>query len=129
MSSMRGGPRSVEPVTDAWTPPPADQCWSDPDEVLQVDARNRIVMRRVEWNEQLVDYAVVWTQLDEDGKYVEQVCIDCKHGTVHRHDGVPHSKSPRYHIRTIYSQSDVQESFSTSFDEVYDAYLASLEES
>ncbi|RKE60448.1 hypothetical protein DEU36_2890 [Microbacterium sp. AG238] len=95
---------------------------------MQVDEVNRIVTRRVEWDGQLVDYAIVWTRCGSDGEYVEQVCIDCRHGTVHRHDGYPHDENKKRVIRAIYSQEDVQESFRSSFDEVYDAYEASLEE-
>lgn len=115
-------------VGTRWVPPSPEECWEEPAELIQVDPRNRIIVRRVEWNDQLVDYAITWWSMNPADEYEERVCIDCKHGTVHRHDGTPHSKAPRRVIRDINSQEDVQQSFNTSFDEVYDAYLASVEE-
>jgi hypothetical protein len=115
----------VERVVDAWAPPPASEC-EESTIPTAVDPDNLITMRRVEYRGQLVDYAIIWTTRDGSGVWRERVCIDCKHGTVHRHDG-PHDASEPKFIRAILSQQDVQESFKSSFDEVYDAYLESVQ--
>ena len=81
-------------------------------------------MRRREWNDQLVDYAIIHARKSTDGEWAETTCIDTKHGTIHRHDG-PHTESEARVIRPIQSQEDVQQSFKPSYDEVYDSYLES----
>ena len=106
---------------DLWTPPPDEECDEPSPSFAQMDARNRITMRRKYWNKQLVDWAIIWTTTDDDGESYERVCIDCRHMFVHRHDG-PHRRDTAVVIRPIISQSDVQDSFDPAFDEVYDAY-------
>ncbi|PWJ64008.1 hypothetical protein B0H03_106136 [Rathayibacter iranicus NCPPB 2253 = VKM Ac-1602] len=44
------------------------------------------------------------------------------HGCVPRHDGPDHAQ-PFTHLRDIDSQADVQKSFDSSYDTVYNEYL------
>jgi hypothetical protein len=107
-----------------WTPPSASDCWEDTVSVA-VDVDNLITMRRLEWDGQLVEYAIIHSRKDSEGNWVEMTCIDTMHhGSVHRHDG-PHNLEEPKIIRAITTQADVQESFKPSYDEVYDSYLES----
>lgn len=109
----------------AWRPPPSAECWEETISV-PVDELNLISIRRVEWNGQLVEYAIVHSRLDSDRKWVEVTSIDTMHhGYVHRHNG-SHDRTEPILIREISSQSDVQQSFKSSYDEVYDSYLESV---
>jgi hypothetical protein len=108
-----------------WAPPPKDECWEETIPV-PVDPMNLITMRRVEWEDQLVEYAIIHSRKDSNGKWVEVTSIDTKfHGSVHRHDG-PHATTPYKVLRPILTQEDVQESFKSSYDEVYNSYLESV---
>ena len=106
---------------ELWIPPPLDEC----DEVtvpIEPDLTNRLTMRIVRWNGQLVDYAIIHSTLAMSGEWAEIACIDCCHSSVHRHSGRNNDKTPEI-IREIHSQQDVQDSFHDSYDEVYDGYL------
>ncbi len=80
-------------------------------------------VRRVTWNGQLVEYAVVLSFRESvDEAWVEIHSIDTKHhGCVHRHRDGDHTSWDE--IRPIQSQADVQSSFADSYDEVYSVYL------
>ena len=70
-----------------------------------------------------MEYAIVLSQSVTDGDWVEIASIDTlHHRTVHRHDGADHSTS-YIPIRDINSQQDVQDSFKSSFTEIYNVYL------
>lgn len=105
---------------EPWMPPDLAGCESD-EIATEPDSTNRIIMRRVRWHGQLVSYAVIHVRLDNDDQWVEISCIDCCHGTVHRHSGRNNGKKPEI-IRHISSQTDVQQSINSSFDEIYDNY-------
>jgi len=80
-------------------------------------------MRRLEYEGQLVEYAIIYSRKNFDDNYVEVMSIDTMHhGYVHRHDG-RHGDSQPLLMRPITSQDDVQQSFKPSYDEVYDSYL------
>lgn len=105
---------------EPWVPPDLADC--DSDEVItEPDSTNRIIMRRVRWQGRLVSYAVIHVRLNNYDQWEEISCIDCCHGTVHRHSGRNNGKQPEI-IRPITSQTDVQQSFNSSFDEIYDNY-------
>lgn len=86
----------------------------------------RIIYRQRLFRNQLVEYAVILVTKNGD-RWREIMCIDTKHGTVHRHFG-PHDAQPPAVIRPITSQQDVQQSFSASYDEVYDHYQSLQDE-
>src|SRR4051812_18823678 len=96
MTRATGGPANAGATStdsdEEWTPPPKEECWEETVPIA-VDTRNQITTRRVEWEGQLVDYAIIHSRKDDDGNWVEVTCIDCAHGTVHRHDG-PHHANP-----------------------------------
>lgn len=105
---------------EPWLPPDLKEC--DSDEITtEPDSTNRITMRRVRWHGQLVSYAVIHVRLDKANQWEEISRIDCCHGTVHRHSGRNDGKKPEI-IRHITSQTDVQQSINSSFDEIYDNY-------
>jgi len=79
-----------------------------------------VIQRRLLWNNQLVNYAIVHATL-VDGEWNEVASIDCCHNRVHRHKNANHDEAGT--IRLIYSQLDVRSSFDSSFDEIYDGYL------
>jgi hypothetical protein len=108
------------PPSELWDPPPIEECEQSVVPV-QLDEVSRITMRRVEWNRQLVSYAVIYTERDSSGNWQEIACIDCCNNNVHRHDG-PHGASDPVIIQPIYSQQNVQESFGTSYDAIHDTY-------
>ncbi len=89
--------------------------------LTEPDNTNRIIIRRVSWHGQLVDYAIVHVTLRGPDKWEEVSCIDCCHGNVHRHSGRKNGKKPEI-IRPLRSQLDVQQSVNSSFDEIYDNY-------
>jgi len=107
------------PERDLWSPPPINQC-DEVTDVVEPDPKNRVIQRRVLWNNQLVNYAIAHATL-VDGEWNEVASIDCCHNRVHRHKNANHDAAGT--IRIIYSQLDVQSSFDGSFDEIYDGYL------
>jgi len=109
---------------NSWNPPPKEECWEQTVPV-PLDEFNLITMRWLEWKGQLVEYAIIHSRKDSDGKWVEVMSIDTMHhGSVHRHNG-SHNVRDMTIIRTIDSQLDVQESFETSYAEVYSSYVES----
>lgn len=113
------------PPIDFWSPPPLDECEITVAHV-QPDVTNMITTRLVRWNNQLVDYAIIHSRLGGDN-WQEISSIDCCHGYVHRHSGV-HGAADSELLRPIREQADVQYSFDTSFDEIYDSYYKGREE-
>jgi hypothetical protein len=89
-------------------------------EVIEPDSTNRIIQRRVVVDGQLLDYAVTHVTLIGPDEWEQVGSIDCCHGDVHKHSGAGHKRGPT--IRPIYTQADVQSSFNSSFDEIYDDY-------
>ncbi len=107
------------PLPELWSPPPADEC--DEDTILvEPDPENRVIMRLLLWNNQMVSYAVVHATR-VGGEWTEVSSIDCCHNEVHRHKGIGHGQPET--IRPIYSQLDVQSSLDNSYDEIYNGYL------
>jgi hypothetical protein len=103
-----------------WTPPAKEECEEDVF-VTELDDTTRITMRRRTWNQQLVDFAVVLSVLDDTNAWAEMSCIDCCHGAVHRHRG-PHDESDSEIILPIRSQADVQYSIDAAYDAIYAEY-------
>jgi hypothetical protein len=127
VSRRREGEAPLEAVQSSWTPPPKGEC-DEETVTVSVDTQNIITMRRVEWNGQLVEYAVTHSRKDSEGNWVEVSSIDTMHhGYVHRHYGPDHSVQPTY-LRAIRSQEDVQQSFEESYDAIYDSYLNEVSE-
>ena len=110
---------TLEP--DLWEPPPLSEC-EEREFVTEPDSTNRIVARRVTWNGQLVSYAIIHVTLERGDEWTEVACVDCCHSYVHLHSGPDHAES-REDIQPIHTQQDVQSSFSSSFDLIYDSYI------
>jgi len=107
-----------------WVPPPANQC-EERRIPTPLPGGHLITIRLVTWNGQLMEYAITYSRMRDDGEYEEITCIDTQHhGSVHRHDDGDHKKAPKI-LRPIRSQEDVQESFKASYDEVFEIYLSS----
>lgn len=113
----------TEPHDRDWQLPPREEC----DEVgisTPLDELWILSWRRVTWNGRLVEYAIVLLTRGSTGdQRTEVLSIDTQHhGCVHRHDGPDHTR-PFTHLRDIKSEADVQQSFDSSYDTVYNEYL------
>jgi hypothetical protein len=102
-----------------WEPPPLAEC-EEKTVLVEPDSTNRIIMRRVLHNSQLVAYAVTHVTLVGPDKWEEVSSIDTNHGCVHLHLGANHARATEF--GAIDTQIDVQSSFNDSYDHVYDNY-------
>lgn len=107
---------------DPWERPSWDEC-DERRTPVALDENYLLSLRRVTWNGQLVEYAIVLSfRESEDDAWVEIHSIDTKHHRcVHRHRDGDHSTFET--ILQIDSQADVQNTWSDSYDEVYSVYL------
>lgn len=102
-----------------WDPPGADE---ERTYTVTLDNGFSIATRSEYFNEQIIAYAIVLYQKGRDGDTYEHVCIDSRHGTIHRHNGPDHTKSKIDRL-IITSQRVIQDSLDDSYDEVYARYL------
>lgn len=119
-NAKRDRAKTPVPTPDPWHPPSIDECEVET-YLTEPDSTNRIILKQVTWNGQLVDYAVIHVTLIGPDTWHEVSRIDCCHANVHRHSGRNNGKKPEI-IRQIRNQLDVQQSVGSSFDEIYDNY-------
>lgn len=110
------------PELPPW-PIPDESVWdpSSGDVPYQPTATARITQRVGRVENRLVFYAIMLHCLNEDGEWVNIWRIDCKHGTVHRHD-VFHGMKNQQVLQPIQSQHDVESTYRTSYAEVEDGW-------
>jgi hypothetical protein len=114
----RGQTPSLPPA-DPWLPPSAELCEENV-VLVEPDTTNRVIMRLVTYDKQLVEYAITHVTLVGTNSWEEVSSVDTKHGVVHLHLGADHRRVND--LRSIHSQIDVQSSFNDSYDTIYDNY-------
>lgn len=118
-ANAKAARKSAAPLADTWEPPPLADC-EEKTVLVEPDSTNRIIMRRVLHDSQLVAYAVTHVTLVGPDKWEEVSSIDTNHGCVHLHLGPNHARATEF--GAINGQIDVQSSFNDSYDRVYDNY-------
>jgi len=118
-ANIKTGRKTAFPSGETWEPPPLAEC-EEKTVLVEPDSTNRIIMRRVLHNSQLVAYAITHATLVGPDKWEEVSSVDTNHGYVHLHSGPNHTRATGF--EAINAQFDVQSSFNDSYDRVYDNY-------
>lgn len=103
----------------AWEPPPEADWEQEVPSKYHLQKRSRLISRIAYYRGKIVDYAVMHEILI-DGEWAQVYRVDCDHGMVHRHTGLPSRNEQRDLVRKIKSQDDIHDTFDDEYRHAMD---------